>query len=43
MEALLAELSALVDQQEQLMEPEQHDQWWANQQRCLEIMRLMDA
>ena len=43
MQALLTELNALLDQQEQLTELGHNEQWWANQERVLEIMNLLDA
>ena len=43
MQALLLELDQLNNQAENLMEPEQFDQWWAITQRRQEIMRQLDA
>jgi hypothetical protein len=43
MEALLLELDQLNDQADNLMEPEQFDQWWAVTQRRIEVIRLLDA
>lgn len=43
MEALLRELTELNDQADNLMEPEQFEQWWAITQRRQEIIRLLDA
>ena len=43
MQTLLRELDQLNDQADNLMEPEQFDQWWAVTQRRIQVIRLLDA